>query len=840
VFFMLAAFGTSALAALQAVGPANPVDLFPTWYQDTSGLAVEQCLDPSATTGGIPYCTLLAAPNYIADSTPVFPTAASVGNYPLEVFYWVADTSVTVGTGLVKLRFALEQTFALGVQTPGQQITFLIINMSKVASGLPASQTFTVNHPYGSFTFQSDASGASVRGPSGQTFRVRDDATPIPLVFNTLLAAPTTHIGPFLRPSASQGGAPSAPIVVGPGKSYLANPATLTFVTGSPLGAARNNITITWPGGSVTQDQFFIQGKIAPPPGTPITVTSATYSSSATGGQVSVFATSLPTATLNVSGTVFPTTPMLHDALNPGNFFATIPIALPATLPGVPALVSVVAAQDAGLNPPVPPTTHVLVDGVTVSVANYNPTSSILTIKAASTDTVVPVPTLTVPTLAPPTAPPLLPAAGPALDATGLLNVTGLAIPPASITVASSNGGSATVPVTLGALPLPVAVADTATTVAVTPVTINVLANDTPLASIVPSSVAIVPGLTVGGTAVPNLVTGAVTFTPALGFTGPGSFSYTVTDNLAQVSLPATVSVTVNPATAAIPPVAVNDAATTVVGTAVTIPVLANDTITLPAVIDPASIVIGTALGGTAVPNPLTGTVTFTPSLGFTGAASFTYTVKNTLGLLSNSATVAVTVTANIAPAVTVADVANTLVNVPRIISVLANDTGAINPATVAIVPLSGPAFGAAVVNLDGTITFASATPGTATFQYTVKNTAGVASAPALVTVSVASVIADAVTILKAQCTNASTTKQWVVEGNTTNVSPVSKIVTLYVGNSLAGQILGTVATNPADGRWKFQLPGNVGNVGPDATKTISAKLPSGASRLAFPVAVTP
>ena len=148
----------------------------------------------------------------------------------------------------------------------------------------------------------------------------------------------------------------------------------------------------------------------------------------------------------------------------------------------------------------------------------------------------------------------------------------------------------------------------------------------------------------------------------------------------------------------------------------------------------------------------------------------------------------------------------------------------------------SSPTLGSAIANLDGTITFASATPGTATFQYTVKNTAGVASLPATVTVSVTSAITDAVTILRAEFI--ASTKQWTVEGNTTNVSPVSKTVTLYVGNSLLGQILGTVNTNAADGRWKFQLPGNAGNVVPDLTKTISAKLPSGASRLAFPVAV--
>jgi hypothetical protein len=850
VCFMFAAYCTTAQAALQAVGPANPIDLYPTWYQDTSGLAIDQCLDPSAATGGIPFCTLLGAPGYIADTTPVFPS-----NYPVEVFYWVADAIVNTTGGLnstIKLRFALEQTWALGVQTPGQQITFMIVNMQK-SDNLPPNGTFTVTHPFGSFTFTTDALGTTSKGPSGQAFRVRDDITPIPLVFNTLLPAPTTHIGPFLKASATPGGAPLPFITPVAGKTFLANPLVLTNVTGSPLGALRNNVTITGTGigggavNSVTQNLFQIQGKVAPPPGTAIAVTSSSYSRSATAGQVTVFATSLPTANLSVSGAGFPTTTMTQNPLIPGSFFASIVATTPGLLPGVPPLVSIVNTLDALLVPVPPPTTHVLVDGVSISAANFNPLTGIMTIKAVSTDTVAPLPVLTVPSLAPLAVPPALQTAGPTLDPiTGILT-TPVAAPPVTITVSSSKGGSATATVTVGVLAAPpVAVADSATTASGTAVTINVLANDTPITSINPASVVI--GAAVGGTAVPNLTTGAVTFTPATiptPFTGTASFTYTVADNLGQVSLPATVTVTVTAATVTVIPVTVPDAATTLVGTAVTIPVLANDTISLPGVINPASvaIVIGSAVGGTPVPNPVTGTVTFTPTPLFTGAASFSYTVSNTLGQVSippvaplKNVTINVTAIAPVAAAVAVPDVANTLVNVSRIINLVANDTGAV-PASVVIV--TPPALGSLVNNLDGTVTYASATAGTATFTYNVKNAAGVVSNNALVTVSVTSAIADAVTVLKAQCTSANTTKQWLVEGNTTNVAPVSKIVTIHVGG-ITGPILGTVATTAADGRWKFQLPGNVGNIGPDVTKTISVSLPSGASRLAFPVAVTP
>lgn len=817
VAFMLAAYCTTAQAALQAMGPIDPVSTLPTWYQDTTGLALVPCLDANGL------CVLPPTP-----ATP-YTTVGPISNlnFPSEIFYFLADSTLPVaGGGTASLRLAFEAAFLAGV-SPNAGNTFLRVNLKKM-SKLPPSSTYTVTHPYGSFTFTTDGAGTALGG-SGAAFRTEDlAAAPIDYFPPSLKAATNTHIGPFLKSAA---GLLTDPVT---GTQYLGNPAVATTVTGSPTGNNFFRITgpnIGGPGINTVQTNLFtVSGKLAPPPGTPITITAATYSQSATAGQVSVFATSTPTANLTVSGAGFPTTTMLHDPINPGNFFASIAATTPASLPGVPAEVSVVNTLDATLVPVPPPHTHPLVDGVTIAVANYDPFTHILTVKASSSDTLTPVPTLTIPALLPPTN---------VLDAAGLLKVT-LPVPPASVTVASSGGGSATAPVTLGVLPAPVAAADTATTSASTPVTIGVLANDTPLASINPASV-VITTQSLDGTAVVN-ANGTVTFTPATlptPFSGVTTFAYTVADNLSQVSLPATVTVTVTPAAPALP-VTVNDLATTVVGTAVTIPVLANDTITLPGVISPASVAIvtGSAVGGTPVPNPATGTVTFTPTALAGAPASFSYTVQNTLGQVSLPATVTITVTAPApaAAAVANADVANTLVSVSRIISVLANDTGPINPASVIIT--TPPVLGAAVANLNGTITYASATPGTATFQYTVNNTAGVASNPALVTVSVTSAITDAVTILRAQYKTS--TKQWLLEGNTTNVSPASKPVTIYVGNSLAGQILGSVVTNPSDGRWKFQLPGNAGNVPIDLTKTVSVSLPSGASRLAFPVSVSP
>ena len=94
----------------------------------------------------------------------------------------------------------------------------------------------------------------------------------------------------------------------------------------------------------------------------------------------------------------------------------------------------------------------------------------------------------------------------------------------------------------------PTSVNDTASTMLNTPVTINVLSNDTDDGGINPASLAIVTS-PVSGTAVPN-GNGTVNYTPGTGFIGADAFAYTVADAQGAVSNHATVTVTVNAASA--------------------------------------------------------------------------------------------------------------------------------------------------------------------------------------------------------------------------------------------------------------------------------------------------
>jgi hypothetical protein len=95
------------------------------------------------------------------------------------------------------------------------------------------------------------------------------------------------------------------------------------------------------------------------------------------------------------------------------------------------------------------------------------------------------------------------------------------------------------------------------------------------------------------------------------------------------------------------PPQANNDSASTAGNTAVTVPVLSNDTDAVGA-INPASVTVGSApADGSTTVNSATGQITYTPKAGFYGSDSFTYSFGDSVGLTSNLATVVIDVNPN-------------------------------------------------------------------------------------------------------------------------------------------------------------------------------------------------
>jgi len=283
---------------------------------------------------------------------------------------------------------------------------------------------------------------------------------------------------------------------------------------------------------------------------------------------------------------------------------------------------------------------------------------------------------------------------------------------------ATSNVATVTVNVTPVNDP-PVANDDVATTDEDTPITFSVTVNDTDadgngtidLTSVVASDPA-------HGTVADN-DDGTVTYTPDPDFNGVDTFTYTVLDDDPAISNAATVTVTVNP----VPdnPVANDDAATTDEDTAITFSVTVNDTDgDGNGTIDLTSVVASDPANGTVDENP-DGTVTYTPDPNFNGVDTFTYTVEDTTDLISNVATVTVTVNPINDPPVAEDDAVTTDEDDAITIVVLGNDTnidGASDPLTVVVV--SGPSDGGVAVNLDGTITYTPGAQfnGTDTFSY--------------------------------------------------------------------------------------------------------------------------
>ncbi len=131
---------------------------------------------------------------------------------------------------------------------------------------------------------------------------------------------------------------------------------------------------------------------------------------------------------------------------------------------------------------------------------------------------------------------------------------------------------------------------------------------------------------------------GSFTYTPTSNYNGSDSFTYKANDGTAD-SNNAVVSITVTAVND--PPVAKNDSATTTRNVPVTINVVSNDT-DVDGSIDRGTVAIVTLpRKGTVLSNG-DGTVRYTPRT--KGTDSFTYTVKDNNGAISNQARVTVTV----------------------------------------------------------------------------------------------------------------------------------------------------------------------------------------------------
>jgi hypothetical protein len=692
LLLMLAAIAAPAAYA-QGFARVGPVAFggYPAWYQDKTGLGMEFCspLNASELAGG--WCLLLTGDTVAPE---VFP-----GQFFDEHFYWAASADASVGGTKALLVLGLEGAFAVGSVVQGDQIVFGRLRI--VINPVPASGTYTVYTPFGKYVFPDQVAG-------GKLFFTEDIG--IQCAPGDFTCALASKIGPFLLPSATAGGAEMPPVTQanqapdtnpahfggvfaattypGTGKSYIADPARIGPVTGSPLpdylvgdNTLRNpNIfRIEGPTGDVLSEttNFSLMGRVFEGATVGrVTVDRATYSHLAAGNKhkLSVFATGFPTsqgrlpaglqpaaitpilqyyeapciATLDANGNLLsygvPNVPAVQIVGFGTHYFGQ---SEPLTLPFTQVCVIQTNARDANGNAFTAFFPTVVGDEVSITEALYDLGSQTLTIQASSSDVADP-PTLT------------------AVDFGDLINgsltVSGLSTPPARVHVTSSARGANVFNVrtstgSSGAgTTVPTAVNDA---FLVQEDTLgNILAivdNDTSGGLPIPA------GFTVILTALPQKgqaqvnADGTVSYTPNPNVNGADSFAYTVTTS-GIVSNQASVTVSIAPVNDA--PVAFNETLNAFAGLTAALPVLANDTdvdgqadITAVANVSAVTTISGT---GTATAGASGKLVNFTATAA--GTYTFTYKAQDLGGALSNTATATVVVAAAETITVTLAD----------------------------------------------------------------------------------------------------------------------------------------------------------------------------------------
>ena len=173
---------------------------------------------------------------------------------------------------------------------------------------------------------------------------------------------------------------------------------------------------------------------------------------------------------------------------------------------------------------------------------------------------------------------------------------------------------------------------------------IDVPSNDTDVdGNLDETSVTVVTPPT-NGTATVDPVTGEITYTPNPDFHGTDTLVYSICDTGTPVLCDtAVVVITVNPVNDA--PVANDDTATTDEDTPVVIDVPSNDT-DADGNLDEASVTVVTPpTNGTAIVNPVTGEITYTPNPGFSGTDTLIYSICDTgMPVLCDTAVVVITV----------------------------------------------------------------------------------------------------------------------------------------------------------------------------------------------------
>ncbi|MNI00521.1 hypothetical protein D3C73_533210 [compost metagenome] len=520
----------------------------------------------------------------------------------------------------------IEAAFSAEDPIDGDQASFARI---RLRVNVPVAGTYTITHPYGVET-------VNVTTPGRRAINItRDIGIGAPGNFSGALNG---DVGPFLQ--SVNGPYTEVNPDTGAIETFVGDPNISEAIKGSPNNT--NFLRIVGPPGTIQTNLFTVSGKILDSRAqTAVEIGRATYRRVASGTRVEVFGKSANNSVLCFRETVAlvagpPQTPCLTGMLgdNTGQFFGHR-----LTGSTVPPVVVVTATDPTSTTRPTAVSSKVT-DVVKVQTARYSWSNHSLLIEATSSDEVV--------------VPDMVAQGYGRLTKSGTLQrltVADLTQPPATVTIKSASGGSDTEPVVVvGTAPdtgenqAPISVADSGTTTAGVPVTLNLVANDNDPDNNTPLSISsLTPA--VGGGSVALSSTSTVVYTPPAVVTAPliATFTYKAQDAKGLASTTAaTVTVTVNPPPN-LAPVGVADSISTQGTAAVNINVLGNDSdpdgngpLAIASVTQPLRGAV--AINGTAV--------TYTPPAVILApfTTTFTYVARDSLGALSAPVTVTVQV----------------------------------------------------------------------------------------------------------------------------------------------------------------------------------------------------
>ena len=131
---------TSAAMGAARVGPVDPSNGYPLFYEDANGVRLDLCTD-------LANCFFEAPDPSLPASFP--------NNWPDEAFYWAAESimqEATTGANAI-LVMAREAAFFNDAVVDGDQIVFSRTRFYIDGAPQMAGNSYTITYPYGTETF---------------------------------------------------------------------------------------------------------------------------------------------------------------------------------------------------------------------------------------------------------------------------------------------------------------------------------------------------------------------------------------------------------------------------------------------------------------------------------------------------------------------------------------------------------------------------------------------------------------------------------------------------------------------------------------------------------------